>query len=316
MCKKAISFLLGLFLILAAVPALCADRPLRIVCTSFPQYDWVRVILGERAKDAEVSFLLSTGVDLHSYQPTVADIASISGCDLFVFTGGESENWARDALENVEAPKRVVSLMDALGDAARPEEWAEGMQAEAEEEDEALDEHVWLSLKNAKTLVSALCDALCALDGANEGLYRQNAEAYLEKLDALDGKYAALTAGAEVKTLVFADRFPFLYLTKDYGLSYYAAFPGCSAESEATFQTVVFLAGKLNELELDRVCVIETSDTALARTVLSASGRTNGEIVVFQSLQGTTLRQAEAGFSYLAAMEENLSALESALSSK
>jgi len=314
MGKKVVSVLLILLILLAAAPSFGEEKPLRIVCTSFPQYDWTRVILGGREKEAELTFLLSTGVDLHSYQPTVADIASISGCDLFVFTGGESENWAREALSGVEAPKAILNLMDALGTAVRPEETVEGMQAEADEEEGALDEHVWLSLKNAKVLVSALCDAICALDAEGEPYYRENAAAYLDQLEELDRRFAEVVDAAAEKTLLFADRFPFLYLTRDYGLSYYAAFPGCSAESEATFQTVVFLAAKLNELDLDHVCVIETSDTALARTVLSASGRTDGQIVVFQSLQGTTLREAQAGFTYLSAMEANLSALESALS--
>ena len=221
------------------------SKPLKIVTTIFPEYDWVREILGDKADHAEVTMLLDNGVDLHSYQLTADDIIKISDCDLFIHVGGESDGWVEDALkEAANKDMQVINLLDVLGEQVKEEEVVEGMEAEEEEsedEDEPeYDEHVWLSLKNAETLCNAITDALEEIDPANKDAYAANTASYLEKLAALDGEYQTVVDNAARKTVLFGDRFPFRYLVDDYGLSYYAAFAGCSAETEASFETYFF----------------------------------------------------------------------------
>ncbi len=327
MRKKLLCLLLlaAMLLCLAAcggtgTPAPEGDGRLRIVATIFPEYDWVRAVLGDNPAGAELTLMLDKGVDMHSFQPTADDMLRIAGCDLLLYVGGESDGWVRDALKNaVNKDRTVISLMEALGGAAKEEELAEGMQAEAEEGEEGedgeieYDEHVWLSPRNAAAIVPQIAAALKALDPANAGVYDANAEAYLEKLDALDQAYAAAVADAPVKTLLFADRFPFRYLTEDYGLTYYAAFAGCSAETEASFETVTFLAKKLDELELHAVLTIEGGDKRLAETVIRNTRTKDQAILTLDSMQSTPPEAQQAGATYLSVMEDNLAVLKEAL---
>ena len=326
MRKKLLGLLLlaAMLLCLAAcggtgTPAPEGDGRLRIVATIFPEYDWVRAVLGDNPAGAELTLLLDKGVDMHSFQPTADDMLRIAGCDLLLYVGGESDGWVRDALKNaVNKDRTVISLMEALGGAAKEEELAEGMQAEDEDEEGEdgeieYDEHVWLSLRNAAAIVPQIAAALKALDPANAGVYDANAEAYLEKLDALDQAYAAAVADAPVKTLLFADRFPFRYLTEDYGLTYYAAFAGCSAETEASFETVTFLAKKLDELELHAVLTIEGGDKRLAETIIRNTRTKDQAILTLDSMQSTPPEAQQAGATYLSVMEDNLAVLKEAL---
>nr|MCR5783190.1 metal ABC transporter substrate-binding protein [Clostridia bacterium] len=234
-------------------PAQENAEKLSIVTTIFPVYDWVRQLLGDNAGFADVDMLLDSGVDLHSYQPTADDIIKISACDMFIYVGGESDEWVEDALsEATNKDMVVINLLESLGDIVREEEVKEGMEGEheAEHEDEhgeeeegpEYDEHVWLSLKNAALLCETIAAGLCEIDAENTELYSANKNTYVAELHALDEKYKNAVDTASVKTLVFGDRFPFRYLVDDYGLDYYAAFVGCSAESEASFETIVFLA--------------------------------------------------------------------------
>ncbi len=275
--KKTVSFFIAVLLMAGCLSA-CAQGSvrsaedagrIRIVTTIFPEYDWVMNILGENPAGAEVTMLLDTGVDLHSFQPTAADILSISTCDLFICVGGESDEWVDDALKEASNQDMIViRLLDALGGAAREEEMLEGMQEEGhghedgEDEDGhgdehahgedgiEFDEHVWLSLKNAAILVESISEAVQSIDPDHAGQYQDNAAAYIAQLDSLDAQYRAAVAGASNTTLLFGDRFPFRYLADDYGLSCYAAFAGCSAETEASFETIAFLAQKVDELSL------------------------------------------------------------------
>ena len=297
------------------------DGGISIVATVFPEYDWVMNILGENPGGADVTLLLDSGTDLHSYQPTAEDIMKISACDLFIYVGGESDKWVDDALQEATNKNMVViSLLDLLGDAAKEEEAVEGMQTEEEEEeaDEAeegpeYDEHVWLSLRCASRLVEQIAEAICGIDAANAAIYRSNAEAYVGKLAALDAEYGAAVAGAKVTTLLFADRFPFRYLTEDYGLSYYAAFIGCSAETEASFETVTFLSGKVDELGLETVLIIEGSDGKIADTVVRNTSSADQKILVMDSMQSVTAKDVRNGTTYLGIMEKNLSVLKEAI---
>ena len=327
--KKLISVMLILALALgtltgcAAALAKEAAPKLRIVTTIFPIYDWAMNILGERAANAELTMLLDKGVDLHSYQPTADDVIRISACDLFIYVGGESDEWVEDALrEATNKNMRVISLMDVLGDAVK-EEVVEGMEhdheeehdhdREHEEEEAEYDEHVWLSLKDAAVLCRAIADALGQIDSGNQDLYAANADAYLAKLNTLDEQYQAAVDEGTYHTILFGDRFPFRYLADDYGLDYYAAFVGCSAETEASFETVVFLANKLDELGLPAVLQIETADGRIARTIVENTQAKDQQILTMDSMQSTTAKDAAAGTSYLAIMEKNLDVLKAAL---
>ena len=298
----------------------------RIVTTIFPIYDWVMNVLGEQAENAEVSMLLDNGVDLHSYQPTADDIVRISGCDLFIYVGGESDEWVRGALqEATNKNMTVINLIEALGDSVKEEELVEGMEHDhdheqeedhdhdAEAEEAEYDEHVWLSLKNAAVLCRAIAEALGQIDRENAACYTANAEAYTEKLNTLDAQYQAAVDAAALHTLLFADRFPFRYLADDYGLDYYAAFAGCSAETEASFETIIFLAGKLDELGLPAVLQIESADGSIARTVVESTQSRDQQILTMDSMQSTTAKDVADGANYLSIMEKNLDVLKAAL---
>ncbi len=293
---------------------------LKIVTTIFPEYDWVRQILGKRIDNAEITLLLDSGVDLHSYQPTVDDIVKISNCDLFIYVGGESDEWVEDALAQAENKKMLtVNLLEALGSSIKEEEVKEGMQIEeeddeGEEEEVEYDEHVWLSLKNAAALCKIICEKISLIDKDNAEIYKVNTEAYISKLNDLDGQIRATVDSVKVKTLVFGDRFPFRYLTDDYGLDYYAAFVGCSAETEASFETIVFLANKVDELSLGAVMTIEGKNHSIAETIVNNTSSGDQKILTMDSMQATTGKDAQNGVSYLSVMESNLTALKEALS--
>ena len=324
--KRMISLLLVLTLtagVLAGcgrqnAPTASDDTKLSIVTTIFPEYDWVREIVGEKADHAEITMLLDSGVDLHSYQPTAADMIKISDCDLFIYVGGESDRWVADALqEAVNKDMVVLNLLDVLGDRVEEEKIVEGMEADEEKGEEdgpEYDEHVWLSLKNAEVLCSAISDALQQIDPANKDIYAANAAAYTQKLAALDAKYQAAVDTAARKTILFGDRFPFRYLADDYGLSYYAAFVGCSAETEASFETVSFLARKVDELNLPCVLTIEGAQHKIAETIVQNTAEKNQRVLVMDSIQATTAQDAANGTTYLSVMEQNLSVLNEALS--
>ena len=295
-----------------------ADK-LDIVCTTFPQYDWVMNVLGDRAADANITLLLDNGVDLHSYQPSAADIAKISSCDLFIYVGGESDVWVDDVIAAAANPN-IVALSMLASVEAKEEQVVEGMQAEEEEEAESnveaeieYDEHVWLSLRFAQTITQAIADELAALDPDGAQTYQKNATAYIARLADLDAQYQAMVDSAARKTVLFADRFPFRYMADDYGLTYYAAFVGCSAETEASFETVAFLAGKVDELQLPAVLVIEGATHKIAETVVAETAAKDAKILVMDSLQSVTSEDIAGGATYLDAMAANLATLTEAL---
>ena len=289
---------------------------IQIVTTIFPEYDWVMNILGDNPAGAQVTLLLDKGVDIHSYQPTAEDMLKISSCDMFIYVGGESDEWVEDALKGaVNKDMRVINLLDVLGDYVKEEEVVEGMQAEEEEEEEKVgkDEHVWLSLRNAVILTEKISDELQKLDAKNAAVYEVNTKNYVEKLNTLDKEYNDAVATASVKTLLFGDRFPFRYLTDDYGLSYYAAFAGCSAETEASFETITFLAGKADELKIPAIMTIEGSDGKIAKTIIENTADKDRKILTMDSMQSITAKDVEEGTNYLSVMESNLEVLKEAL---
>ena len=291
----------------------------KIVTTIFPEYDWVRQIAGDKVSDMDITMLLDNGVDMHSYQPTADDIMKISDCDLFIYVGGESDEWVKDALKEAgNKDMQVIDLLDVLGEQVKMEELVEGMQdAEHEEEEEheekEYDEHVWLSLKNAETLCDAIAEALGNADPDNKAVYDTNKAAYIDQLVSLDNQYREVVDQASMKTLLFGDRFPFRYMVDDYGLSYYAAFAGCSAESEASFETISFLAKKIDELGLKYVMTIEKSDQKIAKTIIENTQNKDQSILTLDSMQSTTSADVANGMTYLSIMEGNLNILKEAL---
>ena len=334
------------------------NRKISIVCSIFPEYDWVKQIMGDKADNAEITYLLGNGADLHNYRPTADDIIKISGCDLFIHVGGESDEWAEDALAGaVNKDMKVIDLIGTIGDNVRTEEIKEGMQDEDEhhhdhddedghdddhddedghdddhddedghdddhddehehhhdDDEPEYDEHVWLSVKNAKLICTEIADKLCALDPSNDGTYKANLAAYTAELDKLDSDFAALVGNASEKTLIFGDRFPFRYFTDDYGLDYYAAFVGCSAETEASFETVVFLAQKADELNAKTIYTIENSDKSIAQTIINRTAAKDGKIAELNSLQSVSREQADGGETYISLMRKNYEVLKETL---
>nr|WP_302656536.1 ZinT/AdcA family metal-binding protein [uncultured Agathobaculum sp.] len=417
--KKITALLLAL-LLLVGVLAGCGKQndtnktdKLSIVTTIFPEYDWVREILGDKADNAEVTMLLDNGVDLHSYQPTADDIVKISDCDLFIYVGGESDGWVDDALKNATNKNmKVINLLDVLGDSVKTEEVVDGMQETEHdhdhdhskevstfEDDEVQDRSLsdwagdWQSAYPF-VLDGTLEDAFAVMaekgemtaeeyktyyqngyktditnidiegdhieftyedskkvgsnykyvgyyiqnwsTGTKAAMYRFEAEdkdsgapvyiefndhmiepaaaaAYTEKLSALDGEYQAAVDAATYKTVLFGDRFPFRYLVDDYGLSYYAAFVGCSAETEASFETVSFLAKKVDESKLPCVLTIEGAQHKISETIVQNTVEKNQKVLTMDSMQSTTSNDVASGTTYLSVMEKNLSVLKEAL---
>ena len=293
-------------------------RKLRIVAAVFPGWDWCRNVLGDNPAGMELSLLVDNGVDLHSYQPSVDDILTIANADLFIYVGGESDEWVSNALKQANNPKmRILKMLYAVGEAARIEETVEGMQSEADEEteeDEAeYDEHVWLSLRNAAAVTEAICRELSAIDPEHTADYEKNAADYTAKLAALDKAYSEMVEKAPLHTLLFGDRFPFRYLTEDYGLDYYAAFSGCSAETEASFETIMFLAHKVDELGLGTVLTIDGGDKRIAETIVQNTAGKNQQILTLDSIQSVSSKDIKEGITYLSIMESNQNILQQAL---
>lgn len=308
-----------------------------IVCITYPEYDWIMNILGDKAANFNVTLLQNNGTDLHSYQPSIKDMAKISVCDMLVFVGGESDEWVEKAVAEAKNKNMiVVNMMEALGDKVKEEEVVEGMQAEEEEEEHEhehehadhdhdhdghhhhhdeieYDEHVWLSLRNAAALVQTIAQKIAALDSGNAAAYKANAASYAKALNELDAQYKKAVAAAAKKTILFGDRFPFRYLADDYNLKYYAAFVGCSAETEASFETVIFLAKKVDALALPAVLTIEKSDKKIAKTIVSNTKAKNQAILEMDSLQSITQKDIKSGRTYLSAMKSNLEVLKKAL---
>ena len=334
-----------------SVPSSANDTTgkVKVVTTVFPVYDWAREILGQEAEHVDLTLLLKNGVDLHSYQPSAEDLAAIADADVFVYVGGHSDTWVADALKNESNPNRIaINLFDVLGDSLKPLELSEGMEHhhdhgdhdehdhdehdhdehqhdehqhdeheheehEHHHHDGENDENVWLSLTRAKAVVQAMAEEIAKADPAFADIYLSNAKNYEAKFDSLDQAYRDTVNSSSVNTLVFADRFPFFYMTDDYGLKYYAAFTGCSAESEASFETVTILAHKIDELSLNNVINIENRTHKIPETVIESTKNKNQNILVMNSLQSVTKKQIMDGMTYLDVMKSNLDVLKTAL---
>ena len=291
-----------------------SDDRLSVVATIFPQYDFAAQIGGDKIK---LKMLTTPGGESHSYEPTPQDIKAVRDCDIFICAGGESDIWYNTVLKSLNSENvTVISLVECVGDRLKEEEITEGMRgekyslADSEEEETEYDEHVWTSLINAQIISQKIGDTMSLLDEKNADFYKENTDAYIKSLGELDEKYRAAVEKAENKTLVFGDRFPFRYLFDDYGLNYYAAFPGCSTDSDVSAKTMLFLINKINEEKLPAVYYIEFSARRIADTI---ADETKAEPLLFHSCHTISKSDFENGVTYLSLMEQNLENLKRGL---
>ena len=315
MRKRLLAAVLALLLLPlwgCAAPPEREDGKLHVVCTLFPYYDFARQIGGE---DIEVTLLVAAGRETHSFEPTPLDVITMSRADVFVYNGGESEQWVEELLGSAgEDIPCTVCMME--GAEVLAEEIAEGMQhrQEAEEEGEEeieYDEHIWTSPVMAMGLCEKLCGALCTQDPAHAAAYRARLANYLAKLTALDGAFRDAVSAGKRELLVFGDRFPLLYFCRTYGLSYRAAFHGCSSDTEPSLATLKYLIDKVREENIPVVYTIELSSQKVARAIAETTG---ARVAVFQSCQTVSREDFAAGETYLTLMERNLTALKEGLS--
>ena len=279
---------------------------INVTAANFPPYDFVRQIAGDKVN---LTMLLPPGAESHSFEPSPRDIITIQNSDIFIYGGGESEKWVNRILQSMNTDKmKILAMMDAVD--VVEEEIVAGMEEEKNEEENSYDEHVWTSPRNAILLVRAIAEILCEADSGNAAFYQQNAAKYIEELGRLDAEFSELVAGARRKTIVFADRFPFRYFSNAYGLSYFAAFPGCSTETEPSAATVAFLINKIKAEKIPVVFYIELSNERMADTI---SAETGAKKLLFHSCHNVSKRGFDSGENYLGLMQGNLLNLREAL---
>ncbi len=319
--KKVLSIITCLLLITTifsscAVPQK-ATGGFKIVCTTFVEYDFIRNITGS---EENIILLNKNGADMHGFEPTAKDIVEIRTANLFVYIGGASDRWVDRLISSNDNPDlKCVALMNyvetlTLEDIETMQFGKHHTHNHAEESHEhspeEADEHIWLSVKNAITVVNGLCEDICAIDSANAEKYKANAASYVAKLDALENEYEKVFTDSKRNVILFADRFPFGYLTHDYGVSHLAAFTGCSSESEITAETFAHLIEHTNELELPYVLMLEGSDGKTAKTVCNASG---AKALTVDSLQTVSETDIKNGTTYIDSMKNNLKIFKEAL---
>lgn len=306
-------------------------KKIKIVTTIYPEYDWVNNIIKGKEEKFDVSILMTSGIDLHNFQPTAKDILDIGTADLFIYVGGESDKWADGAIRQaVNKDLKAINLMELLKDKVKVEELKEGMEEDEHHHDEEegeehdgeeehheeeieYDEHVWLSLENAMIVCADLKNEITSLDSENASVYENNLTAYLAELKNLNEEYKVVVNGAKRKLLLFGDRFPFRYMFDDYGLNYYAAFKGCAAETEASFKTIKFLADKLGEENLPYVMKIERSEDKIARAIIENSSKKDAKIETMYSIQAVSSDDIKKGETYFSYMKKNLEVLKKVL---
>jgi zinc transport system substrate-binding protein len=285
------------------------DGRLSVVTTIFPAYDFTREIAGDRVN---LTMLLPPGAESHSFEPTPRDIIAVQKSDMFIYVGGESDDWVDRILEAGDMSRvQIITLMDCVD--VVEEVIVEGMEEpeeEGEEEEVEYDEHVWTSPRNAILIVRKIADALERLDAANAAEYEKNAESYIAKLAELDAKFKALADGAKRRTLVFGDRFPFRYFADAYGLDYYAAFPGCSTETDCSAATIAFLINKTRAEKIPVVFHIELSNEKIADAIAENTGARKS---LLHAVHNITKRDFDRGVGYYDLMSQNLVYLREAL---
>ncbi len=324
-------------------------KKIKIITTTFPIYDWIREI-SKGTKNIDLVLLNETGMDLHSFQPTTKDVLTLSKSDIIIYNGGISEEWLGEVLkETVNQNQKSLNLVKVLGDRVLVEEVTEGMQVdhsghnhdehhnheghkhnhdehhnheghkhnhdehhshEGHKQHEEIDEHVWLSLKNAEIFVEEITALLISVDEENKNIYLKNKDEYIKKLKTLDEEIREKLEKNQNKIMIVGDRFPFIYLCNDYNISYFAAFNGCSAETEATFETIAFLSKKSDEVNTPYIIKLEGTLHKVAETIVRNTKSKNQEIIILDSMQSVNEEDIQKGKTYLSAMEENFKKLE------
>lgn len=311
--KRNIKIIIALIITLVASLGIIAflthkntdDKKFSIVTTNFPAYDFARAVAGDQA---QIKMLLKPGVDMHGYEPSPEDIIDIENCSLFIYTGGESDEWVEGILENT----RNINTLRMM-DVVKPveEEIVEGMESEEEDKEEVeYDEHVWTSLRNAQLIIDAIQNRLSELYPDERASFAQNNANYKAKLADLDQKFQSIVDNSSRRTLVFGDRFPLRYFVDDYNLEYFAAFPGCSEQNEASSKTISYLVNKIKTEEIPVVLKIELTSDSIAQTIANETG---AKVLVFSAAHNISAEDFKSGRTYADIMETNLVVLEEAL---
>ena len=288
-----------------------SNGKIKVVSAIFASYDFARQIGGNVA---DITMLLKPGVESHSYEPSPKDIITVQECDVFIYVGGENDAWVDNILESMDTSDMTIIKMIDLVDKYE-EEAVEGMDGhehtdECEHDHSEWDEHVWTSPVNAIKICKALTEAFVKNDKANKAVYEENSDRYIEELKKLDETFRKIVGTADRKVVVFGDRFPLRYFVEEYNLEYYAAFPGCSSETEASAATVAFLIDKVKEEEIPVVFKIELSSDSMANTIAEGSG---AKVLTFNTCHNVTSEEFEKGENYITLMYRNANALKEAI---
>lgn len=283
---------------------------LKIISTVFPPYDLAKHIAGN---NAEIKILLPPGSEAHTYEPTAKEIIAIQNCDIFLYIGGENEQWADKLINSNDTGKvKVVKLIDSVHTLSEEDEDEHEDEHEHHDHDHEheTDEHIWTSPKNARLMLSAVYNAICEVDHENSKIYTENKDAYDEQLAELDDEYQKAVDNATNKTIVLADKFPFRYLAHEYGLDCYAAFSSCSDESEPSVSTMIKLTKKIKENNIPVVYYLEFSSTKIANTLCDETDATK---LMLHSCHNVSKQDIENNISYVDLMKQNLENLKVAL---
>jgi len=310
--KKILSIAL-LFIVVVSLTGCKSNKTskLTIISTSFPGYDLARAVIKD-VDDVEVKMLLKPGSETHDYEPTPKDIINIKNSDLFIYVGGDSDEWIEDVLDDIDTDKtKIIGLMDLVD--LKEEEIIEGMEAEDEEEEKEeaeYDEHVWTSPKNAISITSKIKEAIININEENKEVYEKNANNYIKELTAIDNEFKKIVDNSSRKELIFGDRFPLRYFVDEYNLNYYAAFPGCSEQTEASAKTISFLINKVKEDKIPVVFHIELSNGKIAKTIAKETG---AKVLEFNAAHNVSQSNFDAGVTIVDIMKENVEVLKEAL---
>lgn len=325
--KRFLSFILSLFIVLLTAFSLSScsseksnsaiqdNEKISVVTTIFPYYDFTRSIAGDKA---DIKLLLSPGSEPHSYDPSPSDIVAIENCDIFIYNGGESDEWVENVLDSIENKNmkimRMMDYVDLLYEQSvehdEHEHGEEHNHVDEHEHGEEYDEHIWTSVKNAEKLSDAIYYELSACDSANKSIYSSNRDRYISKLKSLDSKFSDIVSNAKRNTVVFGDRFPFLYFVTDYSLYYDCAFPGCSSETEPSISTVTHMIDFTRDNQIPVVFYLEFSNGRVARLI---SEDTGAKTMRYSSCHNVTKDEFADGATYISLMEQNANALREAL---
>ncbi len=306
--KKYILIMIILSTVLLSGCTKVEEKNLNIVAVNFPSYDFARAIT-KNSKDVKLEMLVNPGEEVHTFEPTPKDIIGIQKSDIFIYTGGESDNWVEDIIKDIDKNKTIIiKLMDLVE--LKEEETTEGMEIEEEHEEEEYDEHVWTSLKNSTKIIKQIEEIIEKKDSKNKNLYISNTDKYLSEINQVDQNITEIVNSSKRKELIFGDRFPLRYFTDDYNLKYYAAFPGCAEETEASAKTLKYLIDKVKEDNIPVVFKIEASNGLVANQIAE---ETKTKVLEFNSAHNISKKEFDSGTTYVDIMKQNAKVLKEAL---